>query len=162
MSAYVKIPKHSLQNKSKISMRKNTRKLRIVNFYILRWSISIWCYLLHAPKFCFMISLLTAYFIVYIPYWSRNYEISLDVRGIIMLSAKIGERRKQVTALYIIYMRVVNIDLSVSRLALFSMELQMTVLIKLFLQNNLKFDAFDIDLRKQAGFSYKLTIPSIK
>ena len=42
------------------------------------------------------------------------------------------------------------------------MELQMTVLIKLFLQNNLKFDAFDIDLRKQAGFSYKLTIPSIK
>jgi len=109
-----------------------------------------------------MISLLTAYFIVYIPYWSRNYEISLDVRGIIMLSAKIGERRKQVTALYIIYMRVVNIDLSVSRLALFSMELQMTVLIKLFLQNNLKFDAFDIDLRKQAGFSYKLTIPSIK
>jgi len=150
MSAYVKIPKHSLQNKSKISMRKNTRKLRIVNFYILRWSISIWCYLLHAPKFCFMISLLTAYFIVYIPYWSRNYEISLDVRGIIMLSAKI------------IYMRVVNIDLSVSRLALFSMELQMTVLIKLFLQNNLKFDAFDIDLRKQAGFSYKLTIPSIK
>jgi len=33
--------------------------------------------LLYDPRFCFMISLLTAYFIVYILYWS-TMNISLD------------------------------------------------------------------------------------
>jgi len=46
-------------------MRKNTKKWRLVNFYILRW-----CYILYDPRFCFMISLLTDNIIVYIPYWS--------------------------------------------------------------------------------------------
>jgi len=49
-----------------------------------------------------MISLLTAYFIVYIPYWLIAKSLWLnDVRGISMLSAKIGEQRKQVTARYL-------------------------------------------------------------
>jgi len=50
-------------------MRKITRSWRWVNFYILRCSISIWCNLLYDHRFCFMISLLTAYFIGYILYW---------------------------------------------------------------------------------------------
>ena len=49
-------------------------------------------YFLYDPRFGYMISLLTVYVIVYIPVLV-NYEIS-------MLSAKIGERRKQVTARY--------------------------------------------------------------
>ena len=49
-------------------------------------------YFLYDPRFGYMISLLTVYVIVYIPVLI-NYEIS-------MLSAKIGERRKQVAARY--------------------------------------------------------------
>ena len=61
------IPKHSLQNKIKLEilMRKIQEK-----FYILCRSISIWCYLLFNLRLCFMISSLTAYIVVYIPYWS--------------------------------------------------------------------------------------------
>jgi len=48
MSAYVKTPKHSLQNKLKIGNidEKKYLKMEVSKFYILRRSISILCYLL--------------------------------------------------------------------------------------------------------------------
>jgi len=70
----------------------------MVNFYIVHWSISIRCNLLYDIRFCFMISLLTAYTIVYIPYWSTvKYRSAEWCQRHFNVTTKIRERRYQVT-----------------------------------------------------------------
>ena len=74
VSAYVKTPKHSLQNKFKIGNidEKKCQKMEVSKF--LYFAL---VNLLYDPQFCFIISLLTAYFIFLHPKLV-NYEISLD------------------------------------------------------------------------------------
>ena len=59
-------------------MRKKYKKMEVSKFlYLALVNFNLMLFTLCHPRFCFMISLLTAFFIVYIPYWS-TMNISLD------------------------------------------------------------------------------------